>query len=174
MSIPAKTANYRAAEIIFVTALITFTVTLAGLVGTADSWIGLLHPTRVKITGVGVRPDPHSPSVRLLVTSGSITNIGRGDLLWLAIRPPGDNRIYPSGRPCVTTADAKGWSCSALFGTPSPGHSALFHIIIMRANAQAVSAILNYETSVTASSIPGLAALPPGATVGDERDVPVQ
>lgn len=174
MSNPANRANYRAAGIIVMTALITFTVTVACLVGTANSWIGLLHPTRVKITGVGVRPDPRSPSARLLVTSGSITNVGRGELLWLVIRPPGDKRIYPSGRPCATTADAKGWSCSALFGTPSPGHSVLFHIIVMRVDAHAVAALLDYETSTTLSSIPGLAALPPGATMGDERDVPVQ
>ncbi len=48
-----------------------------------------------------------------------------------------------------------------------------FHVIIMRANAQAVTAILNYhKTAVT--SFPGLPALPAGAIKGDEIDVQVQ
>jgi hypothetical protein len=173
MSAPMKKANHRTAAIVVVTALITLTMTVVGLVGTVDKWIGLLHPPRVKISGTDVRPNPRSPNARLLVMSGSFENIGDGELLWLAIRPPGDSRIYPNARPCGTNADRNTWSCSVLFGTPAPGHSTLFRVIIMRANAQAVSAFLDYYQNSAISS-PGLPALPAGAIKGDEVDVPVQ
>ncbi len=168
-----KKANHRAVPITIVTALITFTVTVVGLVETVDTWIGLLRPTRVKITGTDVRPNSRSPNTRLLATSGSLENIGDGELLWLAIRPPGDSRIYPNARPCDTNAESKNWSCSVLFGTPTPGQSALFRVIIMRTNAQAVNAILDYYQS-SANSSPGLQALPTGAIRSDEIEVPVQ
>jgi hypothetical protein len=173
MSVPTKRTNHRTAAIAVVTALITFTVTVVGLVETVDKWIELLRPTRVKITGTDVRPNPRSPNTRLLATSGSFENIGDGELLWLAIRPPGDSRIYPNAQPCDTNADSKTWSCSVLFGTPTPGRSALFRVIIMRTNAQAVNTFLNYYQSNAISS-PGLPALPAGAVKGDEVDVPVQ
>ncbi|MBV8538977.1 MAG: hypothetical protein JO364_07350 [Pseudonocardiales bacterium] len=153
--------------------LVTFTMTAVGLVGTAGKWVGLLRPTRVKITGTDVRPDPRSSNTRLLAMSGSFENIGDGELLWLAIRPPGDSRIYPNARPCDTNATSKTWSCSILFGTPTPGRPALFHVVIMRANARAVNAFLDYQSSAI-SSFPGLPGLPAGAIKGDEMDVPVQ
>lgn len=158
---------------IAVTALVTFTVTAVGLFETVDKWPGLLHPTRVKIIHTDVKPDSHGANARLLNTSGSFQNIGEGQLLWLTIRPPGDNRIYPNAQPCDTNEEHKTWSCSILFGMPTPGGSMPFHVIIMRANAQAVTAILNYhKTAVT--SFPGLPALPAGAIKGDEIDVQVQ
>ena len=171
MSSPTKNTNYRTVEIAVVAALITSTMTIVGLVGTVDRWIWLLHPARVKISATNVRPNSRSPNTRLLVTSGSFEHIGDGELLWLAIRPPGDGRIYPNARPCDTNADSKTWSCSVLFGTPTPGRSALFRVIIMRANTQAVNAILNYQSEL---SFPGFPALPAGAIEGDEIDVPVR
>ncbi len=173
MSAPTKKANHRTAEIVVVTALITFTVTVIGLVETVDKWIGLFHPTRVKITGTDVTPSPRSPNTRHLATRGSFENIGDGDLLWLAIRPPGDSKIYPNAQPCDTNTDSKTWSCSVLFGTPTPGHSAPFRVIIMRANTQAVNTFLDYYRNRAPSS-PGLPSLPAGAIKGDEVDVPVQ
>lgn len=47
----------------------------------------------------------------------------------------------------------------------------LFRVIIIRANAQAVNAFLDYQSAV---SFPGFQALPAGAINGDEIDVPVQ
>jgi hypothetical protein len=173
MSSPTKKTNRRTVAIVVVAALITFTVTVVGLVGTVDKWIGLLRPTRVKIAGTDVRPNSRSPNTRLLAASGSFERIGDGELLWLAIRPPGDSMIYPNARPCDTNADSKTWSCSVLFGTPSPGRTALFHVIIMRANAQAVDAFLDYYQNNAISS-PGLPELPAGTIKGDEIDVPVQ
>jgi hypothetical protein len=173
MSTPTKKANHRTAAIAAVAALVTFTVTVVGLVETADRWIGLLQPTRVKITGTEVRPNSRSPNTRLLTATGSFENIGDGELLWLAIRPPGDSRIYPNAQPCDTNAASKTWSCSVLFGTPAPGHAALFHVIIMRANAQAVNTFLDYYQT-NAMTSPGIPTLPAGATIGDEIDLPVQ
>ena len=173
MSSPTKRAGRRAAIIIAVTVLITFTITVAGLVETVDRWIGLFLPAHVKIAGTDVRPNPRSPNARLLATRGSFQNIGAGELLWLAIRPPGDSRIYPNARPCNLNADNKPWSCSVLFGTPTPGRSALFHVIILRANAHVVNAFLDYYQSSAISS-PGLSAFPAGTIKGDEIDVPVQ
>jgi hypothetical protein len=173
MSSPAKRASRRTAIIVVVTALITFTLTVASLVETVDRWIEIFHPTHVKITGTDVQPNPRSPNARVLATRGSFQNIGAGEVLWLAIRLPGDSRIYPNARPCDLNSDNKTWSCSVLFGTPTPGHSALFHVIIMHANAHAVDAFLDYYQSSAISS-PGLPALPAGAINGDEIDVPVQ
>lgn len=173
MSMPsAKKTNRPIAEIA-VTALITFTVTSIGLIETVDRWAGLLHPARVKISRTDVKPDSRSPNGRIIDVSGSFQSIGDGQLLWLVIRPPGDSRIYPNTQPCETNEEHKTWSCSILFGTPSPGRSMPFHVIAMRANAQAVTAILNYQ-STAVSSFPGLRALPAGATKGDEIDVQVQ
>ena len=173
MSPSTERARYQTVAIAAVTALITLTVTVVGLVETVDKWIGFLRPTRVTITSTDVRPNPRSTNTRVLTASGSFDNIGDGDLLWLAIRPPGDSKIYPNARPCDTNADRKTWTCSVLFGTPAPGRSMPFHIIIMRANAQAVNALLDYYQN-TAISSPGLPALPAGTVKGDEVDVPVQ
>jgi hypothetical protein len=165
--------THRPIAAIVSTALITFTVTVVGLIETVDWWAGLLHPTRVKISRTDVKPNPHSPNARLLDASGSFQSIGEGQLLWLAIRPPGDSRIYPNAQPCATDEHSKTWSCSILFGTPSPGRPMPFHVIVMRTNAQAVTAIFNYQ-SAAVTSFPGFPALPAGATKGDEIDVHVQ
>jgi hypothetical protein len=152
------------------TSVRSFTVTVVGLVETADRWIGLLQPTRVKITGTEVRPNSRSPNTRLLAATGSFENIEDGELLWLAIRPPGDSRIYPNAQPCDTNAASKTWSCSVLFGTPAPGRAALFHVIIMR---EAVNTFLDY-CQTNAMTSPGIPTLPAGAIKGDKIDVPVQ
>ena len=172
MSSSTEKAKRPIAEIV-VTALITLTVTVVALTESVDKWAGFLHPPRIKITQTDVKPNPGSSNTRLLATSGSFENIGEGRLLWLAIRPPGDSRIYPNARPCDTNADRKSWSCSVLFGTPTPGRAMPFHVIVMRANAQAVNAILDYNAS-SGASFPGLPALPVGAIKGDEVDVQVQ
>lgn len=166
-------ANRRTATIVVVTALITFTITVVGLVETVDKWIGIFRPTHVKITHTNVQPNPRSPNTRVLTTSGSFQNIGAGELLWLAMRPPGDSRIYPNARACDTNTGNGTWSCSVLFGTPTPGRSARFHVIIMRVDVQAVNTFLDYYQTSAISS-PGLPALPVGAIEVDEMDVPVQ
>jgi len=160
-------------SIVSVTALITLTVTAIGLVETVDEWVSVLHPTRLKITATSVKPDARSSNSRALTTSGSFENIGEGELLWLAIRPPDDSRIYPNAQPCDTNARAKTWSCSVLFGAPMPGRLMPFHVIIMRVNAQAVNALLDYYQTQALSS-PGLQTLPSGAVIGTEKDVLVQ
>ncbi len=117
-----KKTSRRTVEIVVVTALITLTLTVVGLVETVDKWIGLIRPTLVKIADTDVRPNPRSSNARLLVANGSFENIGDGELLWLAISPPNDSKIYPNAQSCDTKADSKTWSCSILFGNKYTGY----------------------------------------------------
>jgi len=99
------------------------------------------------------------------VFRGKVDNLKQGELLWALLQPADSGRVYPGVGPCSTQDDGM-WNCPDFILGPYDPNGVEFRVLLVRADAAAVSAFFSYELNRPDETFPGLDQLPGGAPIG--------